>query len=318
MSCPPPSSPSSTRIVPAPSPTTSDAEFPAALPVHWDVPPEPSREPVRTMFLSAAVLVCVLSPWLLMRSRLSTLQRQLEQLNSTTSSVAREMRAGFAQMPPGGGAARPPPSAMVAALTHSFQTATATAAAQAQNQNQGPDPAATPAPAPAGPSSTEAGTGKGEFVENDRWEPGGGIPERPSSRMLSFLLSNQSATTEVLREDVLAVQREAQFAGVRATKMGKALEALEGRTLALEERLQAGAAGAATPMDGRTKAGMVTMSAGDVRDLGRALGDVAAFIHEMEMREGLSQRSDGRGIERLRDLGKRFQSLASTADRKGS
>jgi hypothetical protein len=45
-----------------------------------------------------------------------------------------------------------------------------------------------------------------------------------------------------------------------------------------------------------------------LRELGRSLADVAAFMHEVELEQGLStQRADQRGIERLRALALRMQ-----------
>jgi hypothetical protein len=45
-----------------------------------------------------------------------------------------------------------------------------------------------------------------------------------------------------------------------------------------------------------------------LRELGRSLADVAAFMHEVELEQGFSvQRPDQRGIDRLRTLALRMQ-----------
>ena len=59
-----------------------------------------------------------------------------------------------------------------------------------------------------------------------------------------------------------------------------------------------------------------TMGPNEMKDLARALADVAAFIHEVEIREGLVPRpGDGRGVERMRELGQKLEAIASSAVR---
>ena len=53
------------------------------------------------------------------------------------------------------------------------------------------------------------------------------------------------------------------------------------------------------------------MGPSEMRDLARVLAAVAAFIEEVEMREGWTPRpDDGRGVERMRNLGKRLEAAA--------
>lgn len=48
-----------------------------------------------------------------------------------------------------------------------------------------------------------------------------------------------------------------------------------------------------------------------LRDLGTSLGNVAAFMHEVELQHGYTPRiNDGRGIERIRQLAYKLQSVA--------
>ncbi|KAI0660962.1 hypothetical protein C8Q70DRAFT_755939 [Cubamyces menziesii] len=59
-----------------------------------------------------------------------------------------------------------------------------------------------------------------------------------------------------------------------------------------------------------------TQLAADLRELGRSLADTAAFIEEVEMRQGwVPQPRDGRGIERMRRLAKRLHEFASATVR---
>lgn len=47
-----------------------------------------------------------------------------------------------------------------------------------------------------------------------------------------------------------------------------------------------------------------------LRDLSPSLADIAAFMHEVELQHGLmSQKNDGRGIERIRQFAYKLQSL---------
>ncbi|KAH9899850.1 hypothetical protein C8Q73DRAFT_681267 [Cubamyces lactineus] len=57
--------------------------------------------------------------------------------------------------------------------------------------------------------------------------------------------------------------------------------------------------------------------AAELKELGKSLADTAAFIEEVEMRQGWTPRpQDGRGIERMRSLGKRLQHFAEAAVRR--
>ncbi|KAI0335487.1 hypothetical protein GY45DRAFT_803102 [Cubamyces sp. BRFM 1775] len=56
--------------------------------------------------------------------------------------------------------------------------------------------------------------------------------------------------------------------------------------------------------------------AAEMRELGKSLADTAAFIEEVEMRQGwLPRPQDGRGIERMRGLATRLQKFATAAVR---
>lgn len=47
-------------------------------------------------------------------------------------------------------------------------------------------------------------------------------------------------------------------------------------------------------------------------ELGKSLADVAAFMHEVEIQQGFVTRpNDGRGIERIRQLAYKLESLQS-------
>lgn len=51
---------------------------------------------------------------------------------------------------------------------------------------------------------------------------------------------------------------------------------------------------------------------GALQELGTSLADVAAFMHEVEIQQGLSSRkSDGRGIEKIRQLAVKLRNLPS-------
>ena len=53
------------------------------------------------------------------------------------------------------------------------------------------------------------------------------------------------------------------------------------------------------------------MTPDDMKALARALADVAAFIEEVELREGWTLRSNnGQRVARMRDLGRRLELLA--------
>ncbi|KAI9000993.1 hypothetical protein BD414DRAFT_18908 [Trametes punicea] len=55
--------------------------------------------------------------------------------------------------------------------------------------------------------------------------------------------------------------------------------------------------------------------AAELKELGQSLADTAAFIQEVEMRQGWTpRREDGRGIERTRRLAKRLQEFAATME----
>ncbi|KAI0774293.1 hypothetical protein C8Q74DRAFT_1269325 [Fomes fomentarius] len=57
----------------------------------------------------------------------------------------------------------------------------------------------------------------------------------------------------------------------------------------------------------------------EAKALGRALADVAAFIQEVEMRQGWTPRSnDGRGVEKMRQLAQRLDKLAASMTRQAS
>ena len=49
-----------------------------------------------------------------------------------------------------------------------------------------------------------------------------------------------------------------------------------------------------------------------MRELGPSLADVAAFMQEIDMRQGFVDKGDARGIERLRRLALRFERLENT------
>lgn len=50
-----------------------------------------------------------------------------------------------------------------------------------------------------------------------------------------------------------------------------------------------------------------------LKDVGRSLADIAAFMHEVEVRQGyVPSPDDKRGIERARQLAKKLQELSNT------
>lgn len=52
------------------------------------------------------------------------------------------------------------------------------------------------------------------------------------------------------------------------------------------------------------------MQLSTLKDLGKSLADVAAFMHEVEVEQGFVYRPhDGRGIERIRHLAYRLESF---------
>ena len=52
---------------------------------------------------------------------------------------------------------------------------------------------------------------------------------------------------------------------------------------------------------------------GETKALARSLADMAAFMQEVEMRQGWAPRPvDGRGIERMRQLARRLETLATS------
>lgn len=58
-----------------------------------------------------------------------------------------------------------------------------------------------------------------------------------------------------------------------------------------------------------TRAGLTTL-----RDMSSSLADIAAFMHEVEVRQGFNVRkNDGRGIEKIRQLAYRLQNLSVDA-----
>ncbi|KAI9063223.1 hypothetical protein FKP32DRAFT_1758315 [Trametes sanguinea] len=58
-----------------------------------------------------------------------------------------------------------------------------------------------------------------------------------------------------------------------------------------------------------------TRFAAELKELSRALADTAAFVEEVEMRQGWPPRpGDGRGIERTRRLAQRLQAFAATME----
>ncbi|KAI0638206.1 hypothetical protein C8Q77DRAFT_417484 [Trametes polyzona] len=65
--------------------------------------------------------------------------------------------------------------------------------------------------------------------------------------------------------------------------------------------------------------GRRTRLAGDVKDLGQSLADTAAFMQEVELRQGWTPRpDDGRGMDRTRRLARRLQETAAAMEERGN
>ncbi|OCH94085.1 hypothetical protein OBBRIDRAFT_885018 [Obba rivulosa] len=147
---------------------------------------------------------------------------------------------------------------------------------------------------------------------------------RTEHERLVSLLNEMNTNMSWLR------RRAEQAAADRAASEGRVLKELRAMKMELE-KLEAAAvhseqARAQTDRAERDKLQKLAAENDKVKsrlsrldDLGSSLADVAAFMHEMELQQGmLPRKDDGRGIERIRQLAYKLQKDGSSCDRNDS
>ncbi|KAI0352937.1 hypothetical protein OH77DRAFT_748301 [Trametes cingulata] len=126
-----------------------------------------------------------------------------------------------------------------------------------------------------------------------------------------YLRSQLEGGLEDVRRHVTTVaSREGKKVGILFTELAKTAEERDERRRAWEEELR-------NNLKALQRDDLARRFAAELKDLGQSLADTAAFIQEVEVRQGWTPLpEDGRGIERTRHLAKRLQELGASLDEK--
>ena len=230
------------------------------------------------VFFSALFVGTGLAPYLLFRRKFTRLERQLEALRTANAALAREMRAASTDV----GRDRAVLAGSVRAYMHELEQSREVFSAKLDRLTKGQDDLAK------GSASVRAVVEAAAAAQRER---------EGETKRLANLIAAKSEEERQRYADGNERHRETTelIRGLKEELHRRYVLILRNGPVCLQ----------------KYRSAIGTISPVEVRELARALADMAAFVEEVEIREGWTpRRDDGRGVERMRNLGKRLDSLA--------